>query len=72
MIGALLAIVMMAFGARAATALQPNPMHVGMKRVPGWSSFRGNASAAKDEAVARAGQCPPQGVALLGVTSRCR
>jgi len=67
MIGTLLAIVLMAFGARPAKALQPNPMHIGMRPVLGWSSwssFRGNASAAKDEAVARA--MVSSGLARLG------
>jgi len=53
----LLAAVFMALAARPTRALQPNPMHIGMKPVLGWSSwssFRGNASAAKDEAEARA------------------
>jgi Alpha galactosidase C-terminal beta sandwich domain/Alpha galactosidase A len=53
----LLAVVLAALGAHATKALQPNPMHIGMKPVLGWSSWsslRGNASAAKDEAVARA------------------
>ncbi|MGB6487375.1 MAG: glycoside hydrolase family 27 protein [Steroidobacteraceae bacterium] len=57
----------MVFGARPTQALQPNPLHVGMKPVLGWSSwssFRGNASAAKDEAAARA--MVSSGLAKLG------
>lgn len=67
LIGTLLAVVLMAFGARPTEALQPNPLHVGMKPVLGWSSwssFRGNATAAKDEAVARA--MVTSGLASLG------
>ena len=57
----------MALGTRPSQAMQPNPMHIGMKPVLGWSSwssFRGNASAAKDEAVARA--MVSSGLAKLG------
>lgn len=64
---ALLTAAWLAFGARPAEALQPNPMHIGMTPVRGWSSwssFRGNASAAKDEAVARA--MVSSGLAKLG------
>src|SRR5579885_3534797 len=63
----LLIIVSMASGAGAAHALQPNPQRIGMKPVLGWSSwssFRGNSSAAKDEAVARA--MVSSGLASLG------
>ncbi len=63
----LVAAVLVAFGARPAKALQPNPMHIGMKPVLGWSSwssFRGNASAAKDAAVAHA--MVSSGLARLG------
>ncbi len=64
---ALLSLVSLMFGTRPTQALQPNPMHVGMKPVLGWSSwssFRGNAGAAKDEAVARA--MVSSGLAKLG------
>jgi hypothetical protein len=67
MIAALLILALLAFAAQPAEALQPNPMHVGMRPVLGWSSwssFRGNASAAKDEAVARA--MVSSGLAKLG------
>lgn len=53
--------------AQPSRALQPNPMHIGMKPVLGWSSwssFRGNASAAKDEAEAQA--MVSSGLAKLG------
>ncbi len=63
----LLAFVVLAFGSRSTKALQPNPLHIGTKPVLGWSSwssFRGNASAAKDEAVARA--MVSSGLARLG------
>ncbi|HEY1891068.1 MAG TPA: glycoside hydrolase family 27 protein [Steroidobacteraceae bacterium] len=59
--------ILLAFGAPPAKALQPNPQQVGIKPVLGWSSwssFRGNASAAKDEAVARA--MVSSGLAKLG------
>jgi hypothetical protein len=59
--------ILLPFAARPAKALQPNPLQVGMKPVLGWSSwssFRGNASAAKDEAVARA--MVASGLAKLG------
>jgi hypothetical protein len=64
---ALLITVPMALGTRQSPALQPNPMHIGLKPVLGWSSwssFRGNATAAKDEAVARA--MVSSGLAKLG------
>jgi hypothetical protein len=63
----LLTVGLLTLGAQPARALQPNPLHVGMKPVLGWSSwssFRGNASAAKDEAVARA--MVSSGLAKLG------
>jgi Alpha galactosidase C-terminal beta sandwich domain/Alpha galactosidase A len=63
----LAAVLLLALGAQPTKALQPNPLHVGMKPVLGWSSwssFRGNASAAKDEAVARA--MVASGLAKLG------
>lgn len=63
----LLTVVLTALGTRPAKALQPNPMHIGMKPALGWSSwssFRGNASAAKDEAVAQA--MVSSGLAKLG------
>src|SRR5579872_6948468 len=63
----LLAAALMTLGARPTKALQPNPMHIGLKPVLGWSSwssFRGNSSAAKDEAEARA--MVSSGLAKLG------
>jgi len=63
----LLIVALIVLGAQPAQALQPNPMHVGMRPVLGWSSwssFRGNASAAKDEAQARA--MVSSGLAKLG------
>ncbi|HUA26989.1 MAG TPA: glycoside hydrolase family 27 protein [Steroidobacteraceae bacterium] len=63
----LLTAASLAFGSAPSQALQPNPMHIGMTPVLGWSSwssFRGNASAAKDEAVARA--MVSSGLAKLG------
>jgi hypothetical protein len=67
MIAGLLTIVLLALASRPTQALQPNPMHIGMKPLLGWSSwssFRGNASAAKDEAVAQA--MVSSGLAKLG------
>ena len=66
-VAALAAAVVMAFGPQPTRALQPNPLHVGLKPVLGWSSwssFRGNASTAKDAAVARA--MVSSGLAQLG------
>lgn len=63
----LLLVVLIALAAQPASALQPNPTHVGLQPVLGWSSwssFRGNASAAKDEAQARA--MVSSGLARLG------
>ena len=63
----LLILAAMVLGAHPTYALQPNPMHVGMQPVLGWSSwssFRGNASPAKDEAQARA--MVASGLAKLG------
>jgi hypothetical protein len=67
MLVTLLTLALVAFAARPAKALQPNPMRIGLKPVLGWSSwssFRGNASAAKDEAQARA--MVSSGLAKLG------
>jgi hypothetical protein len=66
-VAALLAIVLIATATQPTKALQPNPLRVGLEPVLGWSSwssFRGNASAAKDEAVARA--LVSSGLARLG------
>jgi hypothetical protein len=62
-----LTVVLAAFGAQPTQALQPNPMHIALTPVLGWSSWsslRGNASTAKDEAVARA--MVASGLAQLG------
>lgn len=67
MLATLLTLVSLAFGAQPTQALQPNPMHIGLTPILGWSSwssFRGNASTAKDEAVARA--MVSSGLAQLG------
>ena len=63
----LLTAAVMTLGIRSTKALQPNPMHIGVKPALGWSSwssFRGNASAAKDEAEASA--MVSSGLAKLG------
>ncbi len=66
-LAALLTVVCFALSARPTQALQPNPLHIGLTPALGWSSwssFRGNASTAKDEAVARA--MVSSGLARLG------
>ena len=63
----LLTAVLLGTIAGPTMALQPNPMHIGTRPVLGWSSWsslRGNASAAKEEAVARA--MVSSGLARLG------